>query len=69
MDLMHHHWKAMLGGKSLKFGERVDRMDRVLDIGTGTGKFRPASCDSKYWAIPPQRRTWPGTRASNNPPH
>jgi hypothetical protein len=38
---MHHHWKAMLGGKSLRFGDRVERMDRVLDIGTGTGMHRP----------------------------
>jgi methylase of polypeptide subunit release factors len=38
MDLLHHVWKTVLGGECLKFGDKVERIDRVLDVGTGTGK-------------------------------
>ena len=38
MDLLHHIWKSSLGGECLKFGGCVDRIDRVLDVGTGTGQ-------------------------------
>lgn len=38
MDLLHHVWKSLLGGECLRFGHKVDRIDRVLDVGTGTGK-------------------------------
>lgn len=38
MDLLHHVWKTCLGGECLKFGNKVERIERVLDIGTGTGK-------------------------------
>jgi methylase of polypeptide subunit release factors len=37
MDLLHHVWHALLGGESLMFSSRVSKLERVLDIGTGTG--------------------------------
>lgn len=38
MDLAHHVWRLILGGDLLKFGKNVEKWDRVLDVGTGTGK-------------------------------
>jgi SAM-dependent methyltransferase len=41
MDLLHHVWHALLGGESLMFSSRVSKLERVLDIGTGTGGHPP----------------------------
>ena len=41
MDLAHHVWRLILGGELLKFGKKVEKWSRVLDVGTGTGKHQP----------------------------
>ena len=38
MDIIHHLWKLLLDDQLLKFRDRVESWDRVLDIGTGTGE-------------------------------
>ena len=42
MDLLHHVWKDLLGGESLRFSHKADQIKRVLDVGTGTGGSRIA---------------------------
>lgn len=47
MDLVHHIYRLMLGGK-LYFSPLADKVGRVLELGTGTGIW---AMDFAEWVI------------------